>query len=343
MAYVPHDKLIEFCTDVLASAGVARDQAQVTADCMVRADMRGVASHGVIRLPVYYNRLVKGLIDRAPKGRWVVDKQGTALYDAANGLGHYAGRVAMDRAVQKAADHGIAAVGVFNSTHFGMASYYMLSAVNQGFICLASTNSAPRMAPWGGRKPVLGTNPLAIGAPSNLPFPLILDMATSVVALGKLVVAASEGRPVPLGWGLDKDGNETTDPKEILSGSLSPMSGPKGSGLSLMLDVLCGVLTGAAFGVGLGSMMNYNTLEKSGHFFLVIDPESFRGLDAFKADLDQLVEMVRSSGTETDRVYLPGEIEAEREADALVRGVHLEESLIAELNELARNAGCDQL
>ena len=201
MAYVPHDKLIDFCTDVLASAGVARDQAQVTADCMVRADMRGVASHGVIRLPVYYNRLVKGLIDRAPKGRWVVDKQGTALYDAANGLGHYAGRVAMDRAVQKAADHGIAAVGVFNSTHFGMASYYMLSAVNQGFICLSQHKLDARMAPWGGRKPVLGTNPLAIGAPSNLPFPLILDMATSVVALGKLVVAASEGQPRSLGLG----------------------------------------------------------------------------------------------------------------------------------------------
>src|SRR5690606_32761865 len=153
--------------------------------------------------PVYHARLVNGLIDAKPKDRWVSESPGTALFDAGNGLGHYAGATAMRRAVEIAAQNGVAIAGVFNSTHYGMASYYMLQAVEKGFICLSSTNSTARMAPWGGRRPVLGTNPLAIGVPSNLPFPLVLDMATSVVAMGKLVVAKNEGREVPLGWGLD--------------------------------------------------------------------------------------------------------------------------------------------
>lgn len=334
------ETLRDFCTRVLVAAGVPEAGARIAADCMVAADLRGVHSHGAMRLPVYYKRLRAKLVEPNPAARWVAEGPSAALYDAGGGLGHPAGVVAVEKAIEMARATGIGAAGVRNSSHFGMAGYYLLRPMEEGFLAVVTTNSAPRMAPWGGRRPVLGTNPLAIGVPSRLDFPLMLDMATSVVAIGKVALAAKEGRPVPEGWGLDAEGNPTTDPQAIMAGSIKPMAGPKGSGLSFMLDVLAGVLTGAAVGADLKSMFSDSEKEQSGHFFLAIDISAFGEPEAFYDRLDRLVAMVRESGSPGERVYLPGEIEGARQKEYAAKGIPFEPAVVDELYALAAETKC---
>ena len=333
--------LAEWIEQVLSSNGVASDAAATIADCLVSADMKGVASHGVARLPVYLSRLKQGIVNPDPAPTVVSESGAVVLIDADGGFGHPVAAFGMRTAIDRARTAGAAAVGIRNSTHFGMAGYYAEMAAREDAIGIVTTNSAPRMAPWGGKDAVLGTNPLAIAVP-RVVAPIVLDMATSVAALGRILIAAAGGSTIPEGWALDEDGHPTTDPKAALIGTLAPVGGPKGSGLAFMLDILCGVLTGGAFGLDVRSLYRDPTMpERCGHFMLVIDVNAFVPIDVFRAAIERYVTDFKASSPVADsgEIFLPGEIQQRLEHQARSDGIIYDSWAFDDLRRIAEDSG----
>jgi LDH2 family malate/lactate/ureidoglycolate dehydrogenase len=245
----------------------------------------------------------------------------------------------MDLAIEKARTSGIGAVGVRNSSHFGIGALYVERATDVDMVGLALTNAPSNMPPAGGRKPYFGTNPLAIAIPGGQEHPLVLDMSTSVVARGRIVMAEKEGRSIPPGWAVDADGHPTEDAAAALLGAVLPMAGYKGAGLALMIDVFCGVLTGAGFGGHIVDLYDDGPDHQDvGHFFIAIDVEAFMPVDAFKSRLEQFVTEVRAQPRlpGVEQILLPGELEFRSASKADSEGVRISESGWRELEELAR-------
>lgn len=328
--------LHEFCCAVLEKLNVRRDDAREVGDCLVMADLRGVDSHGVIRLPVYGKRIRKGAVNARAAPRVVRTHAAAALMDGDNGLGAIVGARAMEKAIELAATAGIGFVGVRRTNHFGIASFYVQKALRQGFIGCAASNAPPHMAPFGGRARFLGTNPFSIGIPADKEAPLLFDASTSVVARGKIIVAAQEGKSIPAGWAIDSEGNPTTDTKAALAGSVLPFGGAKGSAISLVIDVLCGVLTGSAFALYLNTLENLEAEQNLGHVFMAMRTDLFMTKDEFAGRMDEIVRMLRASAPAPDaeRVLAPGEIERQNETKNRVLGVPLVPSVIEQLLEL---------
>ena len=249
-----HLDLLEYACRVLERLDVPPDDARDTATCLLKAELRGVDSHGLVRLPVYARRIQKGVVNARPDIRIASRTGATALLDGGNGLGPVVGSRAMDEALALAATYGTGFVGVRHSNHFGPAAYYVEKAIAAGCVGLAISNAPPNMAPFGGKTRFLGTNPLAIGIPAGRESPLIFDASTSVVARGKIIVAAQTGKAIPEGWAVDPEGHPTTDANLALAGAVLPFGGPKGSALSFIIDIACGVLTGAAFASHLNTL-----------------------------------------------------------------------------------------
>jgi LDH2 family malate/lactate/ureidoglycolate dehydrogenase len=248
----------------------------------------------------------------------------------------------MSVAIDLANTHGVGAVGVRNSSHYGMGALYVEQAARQDMVALALTNAPSNMPPAGGRSKFFGTNPLTIGIPSGDERPIVLDMSTSVVARGKIVMAQKEGRTIPPGWAIDEQGQPTEDPATALLGAVLPMAGYKGAGLALMIDVLCGVLTGAAFGQHIVDLYDEGDRRQDvGHVFIAIAVDTFMPVPAFKERLAQFMDEVRSQPRlpGVDRIYLPGEIEFEASARAAQVGVALSEAGKEELRQLAARCG----
>lgn len=338
------EDLIGFSVDVLRALQVPEDDAHTVARCLVEADLKGVGSHGVVRLPVYARRLAAGLVEPQPVLR-VIGKPGgpLRLIDGGNGLGPVVGVFAMGQAIEAAKEYGIGAAVVRNSNHFGSAGYYVERAVEKGLIGVATSNAPPNMAPWGGKERFLGTNPLAVGVPSRRWRPLVLDMATSVVARGKIILAAEKGEPIPLGWAIDPEGNPTTDARAALLGAVLPFGGPKGSAISLLLDVLSGVLSGAAYGRHLKTLEDPVNRQNLGHFFLAIDPEWLMPMDEFFDRIDDLIGQLRSSppAPGVERVLAPGEIEYDNLERAKANGIELDEEVFRALRDLGQELGVE--
>ena len=227
--------------------------------CLIKAELRGVDSHGMVRLPVYARRIQAGVVKARPDIQVRPAGTASALIDGDNGLGPVVGARAMRVGARSRRTHGTGFVGVRHSNHFGPAAYYVEKALSAGCIGLAISNAPPNMAPFGGRTRFLGTNPVAIGVPAGDEPPLIFDASTSVVARGKIIVAAHTGTAIPEGWAIDPDGYPTTDAQQALAGAVLPFGGPKGSAISFIIDVFCGVLTGAAFGSHLNTLENLSS------------------------------------------------------------------------------------
>ena len=330
------EDLHEFCCAVLGKLDVSGEHAREVADCLVMADLRGVDSHGVIRLPVYAKRIRKNAVNARAHPRVVTTHAAAALIDGDNGLGAVIGSRAMEKAIELAATAGIGFVGVRRTNHFGIASFYVQKALQQGFIGCAASNAPPHMAPFGGRARFLGTNPFSIGIPANREAPLLFDASTSVVARGKIIVAAQEGKTIPSGWAIDSEGNPTTNANSALAGSVLPFGGPKGSAISLIIDVLSGVLTGSAFALRLNTLEDLEAEQNLGHIFIAMRTDLFMSKDEFGSRMDEIVRMLKSSppAPDTERVLAPGEIERQNEARNQAHGVPLVPSVIDQLAAL---------
>ncbi|MBD2846313.1 Ldh family oxidoreductase [Paenibacillus sp. IB182496] len=338
------ETLTAFGQRALAAVGVPSGEALTIAETMVEADSRGIHSHGLMRLPIYVRRLQRDLIRRV--ARIEVREGGgdaaVAVIDGHGSAGQLVATRAMALAIELAERHGIGAVLATRSNHFGIAGRYAQMAAQRHMIGLALSNTAPLMPPVGGAEKVLGNNPLAIAAPSGGPYPLLLDMAMSGAALGKILYAEAQGQPIPEGWGADRDGRPTTDPGEVARGGfILPVGGPKGFGLALMIELLTGVLAGGQFAKRIPSMYNLEQGQEISHWMLAIDAARFGDAEQFVRHAAQLAEDVKHA-RKADGVlelYLPGEPEFRLAAERLAHGIPLDAQVAAELDALAAELG----
>ncbi|MDH3414196.1 MAG: Ldh family oxidoreductase [Gammaproteobacteria bacterium] len=318
---------------VLEKHGVGEDVAEHVADVLVDADARGVVTHGLTRLPAYVARIRAGLLDPGARPVVVADNGALLLLDAGNGFGAVAGCDAADLAADRAARHGCAWVTVRNGNHLSMLGYYARRLAGRGFAALAMTNAGPSMAAWGGTRPVVGTNPLAMAVPGEGP-PVVLDMAATMVARGKIRRAQAEGKAIPEGWAFDARGNPTTDADEAMSGTLAPVGGHKGYALSVMIDLMTGVLGAGSFASQVRTATDRSG--PSGVCFTLIAadigklPDAGDYLDRLKAFRTD----VEASGDGTEAIHLPGDIENARANAAERDGIELPEDVLKALEAL---------
>ncbi|HEY8476249.1 MAG TPA: Ldh family oxidoreductase, partial [Chloroflexota bacterium] len=328
--------LAEWTRRVLEREGVPAEDAALVGRCLVHANLRGVDTHGVTRLPIYVKRLRLGLVNPRPEVRVVAEAPAGAVVDGDNGLGMVVGTRAMEEAIRRARAAGSSWVAVRNSNHFGACAYYVMLASAAGMVGIAMTNGEALMAPWGGVTPYLSTNPIAFAVPGGREGDVVLDFATSVSAAGRILLAHKRGERIPLGWITDRRGRPTDDPEVLLRGEalMVPMGGHKGYGLALMIDVLSGLLGGAAFGPHVGAMYwDFSKPQNVGHLFGALDVGRFVPLDVFRARLDQMVREVRACerADGVERIAVPGEIEAETQARREREGVPLPTWMTADL------------
>lgn len=342
------DDLKNFVVRYFLTLGVPEADARTVAEVLVAADMRGVDSHGVIRIDSYYgSRLRRGMIVTKPEIKVIAETASTLALDGGAGLGHVVGVYAMNRAIEKARESGSAMVTVRNSNHYGIAGYYAMMALPHDMIGISYTNSQPLVAPTYGKTAVLGTNPIAVAVPALEEKPYVLDMATSIVPIGRITVYEKSGKEIPEGWGIDGDGKVTRDPGEVLEGgALMPlggidlMRGYKGYGLGMLVDIFSGVLAGAAFLTSVG-MPGTNLPANVGHYFAAMRLDAFRPADEFKAEMDRMIRELKDApkAVGQDRIFIPGEKEFELTEKSLRDGVPLLEEVAAVLKKAAEAAG----
>lgn len=329
-----------YCVAVLTASGVERSCAEAVSDALIDAELTGVSTHGVSRLAVYMQRMNAGVMSRENNIRVVQEAPSTVVVDAGNSLGAAAAKFAMEKCIAKAEETGCCFASVRNSNHFGTAAYYTRLAAEQDMIGFACTNLKGKIAPFGSAEPYMGTNPISIAAPSE-DLPVVLDMAPSVVALGKLILAQKLGKSIPLGWALDKDGNPTTDPAEGRAGSLVPIGGAKGSGLAIMVDVLCGILSGGPYGPHLHDLYVMDEPQGVSHFVGAIDIVHFIDPSTFKSALSamaqEIKELKKADGVE--EIFLPGERSGRKARENAVNGIEVPQPVYEELLGLGKPYG----
>jgi L-2-hydroxycarboxylate dehydrogenase (NAD+) len=315
-----------FIARLLGAAGLPGADAAFCARCVVQTSLWGKDSHGVLRIPHYVQRLRDGAINPRPKPVAVRGSGALEVIDGDNGAGFIVGRDAMLRAVDLAKRHNVAAVGVLNSNHFGAAAVYARLAADRGMVGIAMTNSAPKIIAPGGTRPITGSNPIAIGVPTHGAFPFLLDTSLSAVAGGKLLLAAERGEKIPLGLATDDAGRPTDDPAKAFAGFWFPMAGIKGLGLSYAVDILCGLITGGAFGLGMKSQYSDPTEPSgTGHMMIVLNVEAIMSREELTKRLAQFIAAVKSSPVrdESIEMLIPGERAYRTEQDRLTSGVPL--------------------
>ena len=315
----------------LTRAGAHSDMAAATARALVYADAHGLPSHGVARIPQYAAHLKNGRADGTAKPKIAAAKGGAALVDAGCGLAFAACALAVHEAIRRARDFGVAYVGVTNSHHFGVASYHLEAVGAAGLVGMAFGNSPAAMPAAGGTRPIFGTNPIAAIFPRPRAAPLLIDLSLSEVARGKLMIAAKEGKSIPLGWALDQDGKPTTDPKAGLEGSMLPLGGAKGAMLALIVELLVTAVTGAAIGFEATSFfVDEGNRPRLGQAFLVIDPAALSG----RAIYDERIETLIAAMTDDPAVRLPGYRRYALAARAAKEGIAIPAELHRQLTEL---------
>ena len=305
MVEIKTSKVEQVSREILKRCGVPMEQARVITSSIIYAHSREKHSHGIGRLPIYVRKIKQGLMSAKTNIKVLEETLVISNIDANNGFGQVAGAIAMERAIDISDVYGIGVVGVRNSNNFGAAGFLGEMAANKGFIGIVLGNSAPAIAPHGGKKALLGTNPLCVAFPcGNGKPPIVLDMACSVSARGKIRLAKNNNQKIPLGWALDQNGNPTTNPIEALKGTLVPIGGHKGYGLSLIIDILAGLLTGSAFG-GEAKPLNYPTEPSNyGHMVIVMNPSFFMDYETYLNKMNVLVQRVKFSDEQAEILIL---------------------------------------
>lgn len=342
ISYIAAPALTAYAAALFARAGLREADAEIIARDLVAANLRGIDSHGVSRIPMYLERLRRGVVKPRPEITVEPVAGAVALVDGDDGMGFLAGHRAMDEAIALARTSGIGLVGVRRSTHYGMAALYVQQAMEAGFIAMAFTNSSPAIAAWGGRTPFLGAAPLAAGIPGGDQPGYVLDMAMTVIARGKIRLAATHGTPIPEGLALDSEGHPTTDARKAFEGVCLPFGGVKGSALSMLMDLMCGVLTGANYGGRVRSLyFDHEEPQNVGHLFFAIRPDLFMPREAFAERMDDFVTRLKAQprAAGVDEILMPGEPEARTAAARAGRGIPVTAKVIAELAAQADAAG----
>ena len=327
---------------LLRKLGTSEEEADATAEVLAEGDLRGLGSHGILRLPYILRGLKRGTIIARAKVKVVKETPATALVDGGHGLGHHVATKAMKLAIRKAKKQGMGAVGVLNSNHFGIAGYYAELAMREGLISLVTTTTDALVHPWGGVEPLLGTNALTIGFPTEPP--VLLDMAMSVAARGKLVDAMKRGGRIPEDWAIDKEGRPTTDPAKGLEGALSPFGGVKGYGLAFVLELLAGPLVRAAVGREVvGTLEPVEGFCTKGDFMIAIDPRAFVTMREFRAQTRKFIEQVKSSrkAPGVEEIMIPGEPEQKVREQRLRGGIPISDEIWGELERMAKELRVD--
>jgi LDH2 family malate/lactate/ureidoglycolate dehydrogenase len=344
--YVAANAADAFVQRLLLAHDVPDGDAAIIAQCLVHADLRGVDTHGICRLPGYLDRVRRGLINPRPT---LAPKRVTpvaASLDGQDAFGFVVGMCAIKEAMAMAREFGMGLVSARRSTHFGMAASYVLPAMEAGFIAFVFSNASPAMPPWGGREGLLGTNPFAVGAPGGSLPPFLLDMSPAVAARGKIRRAERRGEKIPVGYALDADGRPTTDPKTALGGVVLPIGSYKGSGLSMLMDILGGVISGAGFAGQVADQYKvYDRPQDVGHFFLVMRPDLFVPEADYRDRMDTLMGRVRDcpKAEGFSEILIPGEPETRHEAERRRTGIPYAANEIAVLQEEAGKAGVPPL
>jgi LDH2 family malate/lactate/ureidoglycolate dehydrogenase len=358
-AWVDFETLENFMKDALMGAGIPEKDADIISDVLIESDKRGIDSHGIGRLkPIYIDRIDAGIMNTETKIDVVHDEQACAVLDGNNGLGHVVSKKAMEMAIEKAEEFGLGMVAVRNSTHYGIAGYYPLMAIEKGMIGMTGTNARPSIAPTNGVENMLGTNPLTIGFPTDEEFPFVLDCATSVSQRGKIEVYGRAGKDLPPGWVIGNDGKTRTDTQQILvdltkgKAALAPLGGLgemtagfKGYGYATVVEVLSAALQDGAYLKSLngfdadGNKIPYPL----GHFFIAINPAKFLGVDIFKKVAGNIMRDLRNSKVApgADKIYTAGEKEYEAWEYRKVHGCPVPEALQKNMIELRDRYGLD--
>ncbi|MFI4964498.1 MAG: Ldh family oxidoreductase [Caulobacterales bacterium] len=333
------ERLLAFAAAALAKAGMRPEDAQLVADTLVQADLWGHQSHGVMRTPWYVARLRAGVAKPEATPNLVVDAGAVGVIDGRDGMGQVVAAHAARDVIRRAKAHGVGAVAVRNSNHFGTAMYFTLMAPPAGCIMFLSTNASPAMAPWGGREKLVGTNPWSWASPAGRHPPMVLDIANTGVARGKIYLASQNREAIPHGWAIDADGKPTHDPLAALAGAILPMGGHKGSGISIVMDVLSGVLTGSAFGPDVAGPYQAERRSGAGHLLIALNIEAFEALPIFNRRIETLIEGLKAAKLATgfEEVLYPGELEARNAERQRAEGLILPADTLRDLSALARD------
>jgi len=332
------DRLLEFATAAYAKVGMPAEDAHLAADTLVQADLWGHQSHGVMRLPWYVARLRSGVAKPVAEPEYVVDMGAVGVIDGHDGMGQVLTARAAKDVIRRAKLHGIGAVALRNSNHFGTAMYYTLMAPPEGCIMFLSTNASPAMAPWGGREKLVGNNPWSWSAPAGKHAPMVLDIANTSVARGKIYLARQKGMPIPPDWAINAEGEPTTDPAEALAGIIQPMAGHKGYAISVVMDVLSGVLTGSGFGPEVAGPYQPDKRSQAGHLLIALNVEVFQPLAAFNTRIEAMIAGLKGVklAKGSAEVFYPGEIEARNNTRNRAEGLVLPADTLTDLGKLAQ-------
>lgn len=335
-----------FVCKIFCAAGLAENHAARIAGHLVLANLRGVDSHGVSRLRNYIDWMRNGLVSKPFEPQVERESASSLLLNGNNAFGILLASHGIRLAVQKAKQTGVSIVGIHHSNHCGMLADYTMYAAQNDCIALAITNAPPYMAPWGGRERFFGTNPFSYGIPVGPEVDIIFDMATSIVARGKILLAKKNNQPIPIGWAISKEGKPTTNPDEALEGMVLPVGGPKGYGLALLVEILSALFTGAAFGPNIPDLFEKASRPQNiGQCFIVMRADLFQDLDAFKNRMVQMIQEIRNIKPmeDVERIYLPGEIEKEIAKEREKNGIPLSVELVKDLVEVGRQYGITAL
>ncbi len=337
--------LRDFYVSLLRAVGTPQEEAIITSDALIEADLQGLETHGALRLPPYVRLALEGVLLASNKPTIEWQKGAISLINGNNSWGQPAALMAVQEVMKNAKEHYVGAAGIKNANHIGMCAYYARILAKAGFVSFVTTNSPPSMPPTGGTEPILGTNPICFSAPASDGKVIVVDMATSVVAKGKILLAAELGEPIPEGWAVDKNGKPTTSPKEALEGYLLPVGGPKGYGLALFADIFSGVLTGASVGTNVHSMFVKDLRPAGvGAFMFAIDVTAF-GTDQVKDRMQELIDMVLGAklAEGNNRIYLPGEIQSLTAEERKIKGISVSLPILENLNMVAQDLGISPL
>lgn len=345
MVRVRADRLVGFIQALFQVLGARRRDAALLADSLVSADLEGVASHGVMLLPMYIERVQAGSVSLTAQPEVVEDLGALLVMTARHGLGQVSSQMAVDEAIARARMHGVSTVAVREGFHFGAAAYWARQIASQGMVGMAFSNTRPLMPPPGGAERLVGNNPLCLAFPSKKGMPLIMDMAMSASAMGKIRLADAKGELIPLGWATDEAGNDTTSATEAIKGMLLPAAGPKGFGLAVAIDLLCGALSGGGIASQIRPLYgNASQPYNCAHAFIAIDAARLNDSQGIAEQVDALGDAIRSSrrAPGVERLYAPGDLERSRRAQS--QGLcALQDDLADKLDAVARQYGVEPL